>query len=404
MPQPFEEIRNFKFKKLVDGSAANIEDFYGKIISEQFENQITIKKIHKTLISYINNDSPTFFIRLYGSFKREKYNLQRRGFLTQYPDKTKTVFCDNTFTLIFTGMKLAGISFCADDLTNFLNQKKLIVGFAQVSNEKKLAYYTPKGAIKFDLNSLGWYQAHIYPVGYGFYDRSIKYFFPNPKTEEYDPNLKKRIVDRDLTEIETEILKAHFLRLIHPFNSFFIPKVKHLSYEGKNLGEEEELILFVRNKVKEMFSSEYDEFEKHAKLGYNFNDVGSNIKKISWHDNTIKLEANRNFKNQKQLINSERKNNQTNIGKYVRETFILLNGSRKLKQKEIENLQDLFYCKDTFNIPFPVLIKKNLPVKDIKGHNRYYTKDIVDGYWLCSQWHERHWDKFLKWEKDINKG
>ena len=51
-----------------------------------------------------------------------------------------------------------------------------------------------------------------------------------------------------------------------------------------------------------MFSSEYDEFEKHAKLGYNFNDVGSNIKKISWHDNTIKLEANRNFKNQKQLI------------------------------------------------------------------------------------------------------
>ena len=66
MPQPFEEIRNFKFKKLVDGSAANIEDFYGKIISEQFENQITIKKIHKTLISYINNDSPTFFIRLYG--------------------------------------------------------------------------------------------------------------------------------------------------------------------------------------------------------------------------------------------------------------------------------------------------------------------------------------------------
>ena len=404
MLHPFEKIRNFKFKKLINGSAINIEDFYEKIINEQFENQITIKKIHKTLISYINNNSPTLFIRLYGSFKKEKYYLQRRGFLTQYPDNTKTVFCDNTFTLIFTGMKLAGISFSEEDLKFFLNQKKLIVGFAQVSNEKELAYYSPKGAVKFDVNSLGWYQAHIYPVGYGFYDSSIKYLFPNPIRNEYDPNLKKRIMNHNLTESEMEILKAHFLRLIHPFNSFLIPKVKHLSYQGKNLGEEEELILFVKNKVKQMFSSEYDEFEKYAKLGYNLKDVGTNIKKINWYENIIKLEVKRNLNNQKSLINSKKKSNKINIGKYVRETFKSLSSSSKMKQNELDNLQDLVYCKDTFNLSFPVLIKKNLPVKDIKGYNRYYTKDIVDGYWLCSQWHERHWDKFLKWEKDINKG
>ena len=78
----------------------------------------------------------TFFIRLYGSFKRSDYNLQRRGFLTQYLNGTKTVFCDNTFTLIFSGMKLAGIPYTCGDLDYLLNQKNLIVGFAQVSQEK----------------------------------------------------------------------------------------------------------------------------------------------------------------------------------------------------------------------------------------------------------------------------
>ena len=31
---------------------------------------------------------------------------------------------------------------------------------------------------------------------------------------------------------------------------------------------------------------------------------------------------------------------------------------------------------------------------------RYYQDQIIPGYWLTNDWYERHWDYFLKWEKN----
>ena len=88
-------------------------------------------------------------------------------------------------------MKLAGIPYTCGDLDYLLNQKKLIVGFAQVSQEKTLSYYSTKDAIRFDLNTLGWYQAHIHPVGKGYNGLSLKNYFPNPDRSEYNLTSKK---------------------------------------------------------------------------------------------------------------------------------------------------------------------------------------------------------------------
>src|SRR5690606_18736710 len=122
----------------------------------------------------------TFFVRLYGSFSKDKYDLLRRGFLTEYPNKYRMVFCDNTFSMLFTGFKLAGVSFTEKDIKELFLQNKLVCSFGLTRNERELSYYSPEGALKVNLNSKGWYLAHINPVGYNFEGKSIKDVFENP--------------------------------------------------------------------------------------------------------------------------------------------------------------------------------------------------------------------------------
>ena len=93
-------IKNIKESGLPvvnSGRAENAEDFFNQIIKAQFANKEVIKSIHSALIEYVNQDSAVYVLRLYGSDPKKRYELLRRGFLSQYPDGNKIVFCDNTF-------------------------------------------------------------------------------------------------------------------------------------------------------------------------------------------------------------------------------------------------------------------------------------------------------------------
>jgi len=214
----FNKLENKLLPKVQNGYAQDIPNFFKNVIKFQFENKEEIKKIHSSLLKYINSKSPVFFLRLYGSYSKTNYHLQRRGFLSEYKDSTRVAFCDNTFTLLFAGMKLAGIPYSCEDLEQLFNQRKLIVGFGQVSEEKELSFYSPKGAKRAYINAKGWYQAHIKPTGYGYNDTSLTKLFPNPPRELFQEPNNIRQVNDVLTNEDVEILRAHFLRLIHPFN------------------------------------------------------------------------------------------------------------------------------------------------------------------------------------------
>lgn len=258
----FEALRTLKPEKVFDGRCIGVEEFYETIIKPQFAHRDAIISIHNSLLEYVNQSNPTFFLRLYGSFPRDKYSNQRRGFITSYKSGTKIVYCDNTFSLLFTGMKLHGIDYNSNDLIDLFNQRSLLVGFAQVAIEREKSWYTPKKAIRYNLNTAGWYQAHIKPTGKDFADiPSLKKQFPNPDLEEFD-NEGIRKLEVDLDDKRLELIKAHFVRLIHPLNSFILPKRKHTIYEGVNLGEEVELIQFVKDQLRDQFSDEYEEFDK----------------------------------------------------------------------------------------------------------------------------------------------
>lgn len=258
----FEALRTLKPEKVSDGRCIGVEEFYEKIIKPQFAHRDTIISIHNSLLEYINRPDPTFFLRLYGSFPRSKYSNQRRGFVTSYKSGARIVYCDNTFSLLFTGMKLHGIYYNSNDLIDLFNQRSLLVGFAQVAIERKKSWYTPKKAIRYNLNTAGWYQAHIKPTGKDFADiQSLKKQFPNPSLDEFDKEgIRKLTIDLDYKKLE--LIKAHFLRLIHPLNSFILPKRNHTLYKGENLGEELELLEFVKKQLRDQFSAEYQEFDK----------------------------------------------------------------------------------------------------------------------------------------------
>ena len=280
----FNKIENSKLPKVFSGSADNIPQFFDEVIKPQFLNTDIIKEIHSSLMEYVSSDEPVFFIRLYGSYSKDNYHLQRRGFLSEYKDNVKVAFCDNTFSLLFSGMKLAGISYTHTDLKELFNQTKLVVGFAQVSREKELCFYTPTGAKRANLNAKGWYQAHIKPTGYGYNDLDLKMLFPNPPRDEFKDENKIRNVDSKLTDEQLRILKAHFLRLIHPFNSFLVPKRSHLEYSGNNIGEENELINYVRQYIINTFPLEYRDFDKLS-IEYDIERSNTSINNISWFDN-----------------------------------------------------------------------------------------------------------------------
>ena len=218
------------------GLAENATDFFNQIIKWQFQHKATIQAIHKALLA-------VFAIRLYADAPGKQYFLLRRGFLSEYQDGLKTFFCDNTFAMPFTALKLYDKCYTASDLVEHLNQKNVVCGFKVDKEERKLAYYKRNNYSYINLNDSGWYLAHILPVGYNFAGKQrLTEVFPNPKRAEWesDPAHIRR-VDRSFTENEYAVLIAHFLRLVHPLNSFVIPKKDYVAYDGKNLGEEQEI-------------------------------------------------------------------------------------------------------------------------------------------------------------------
>lgn len=245
------------------GLAENATDFFNQIIKWQFQHKATIQAIHKALLEYVKRPDAVFAIRLYGSAPREKYFLLRRGFLSEYLDGLKTLFCDNTFAMPFAALKLHDKCYTASDLVEHLNQSNVVCGFGSTKKERELTYYTCNSYSRINLNTSGWYLAHILPVGYNFAGKQrLTEVFPNPKRAEWESDPARiRHVGRSFTENEYAVLVAHFLRLVHPLNSFVIPKKNYVAYDGKNLGEEQELINIVQDYVKAEFPKEYAELQ-----------------------------------------------------------------------------------------------------------------------------------------------
>ncbi|MDE6339919.1 MAG: hypothetical protein K2K97_09065 [Muribaculaceae bacterium] len=273
------------------GNAANVAEFFDKVIKEQFQFKDAIKATHKALMQYINKDNAVFALRMFGSDPKRDYKNLRRGFLTIYPNGHKMVFCDNTFSMPFAALKLSGYSYNDEALLDYMNDSSTKCGFGLTKEERELAFYQwTKNKANINLNTQGWYLAHIIPVGKNFSGKNLRDIFDNPSRSEWDTSSDGiRRPENNLSEEELGVLKAHFIRMVHPLNSFLVPKRSLVAYNGKNIGEEASLINFVQDYIKKEFPLEYTELIKIMQIP-DSKSSGSDISNILWgeSENVIK--------------------------------------------------------------------------------------------------------------------
>lgn len=296
------------------GTAIDASDFFNQIIKPQFSNKDAIIAIHRALMEYIDNENAVFVLRMFGSAPQKKYDLLRRGFLTIYPNGQKVTYCDNTFAMPFAAIKIAGMSYGTDDLISYMNDKSLRCGFGTTTEERELSYYKWDGNNNLiNLNNYGWYLAHIIPVGKEYNHKTLSEIFVNPSRSEWETETDNiRRPDNNLSDEELNILKAHFLRLVHPLNSFLVPKRTLLAYDGANIGEEPELINLVQDFIRSEFPKEYAELAEKMQVPAQQPAVFGHIEKIAWGESESSIRKARSSVKQKQ----KRQNQLAKTGSY----------------------------------------------------------------------------------------
>ncbi len=101
-------------------------------------------------------------------------------------------------------------------------------------------------------------------------------------------------------------------------------------------------------------------------------------------------------------INGKRYNLHKNLQDFVRFTMKNLLETDSISKNELERLFDIEYCKETFNLKFPLLSKNQFDYATDKNHPRYYADTIVQGYYLCNDWYQaRNEEKFSEWLKSL---
>ena len=93
--------------------------------------------------------------------------------------------------------------------------------------------------------------------------------------------------------------------------------------------------------------------------------------------------------------------NEFKIGVTVQNKLNYLFSNNYLSSEDILNLKNEKYCKEVFNLNFPLLIEKSQSRYDKNGYARYWKEIFDDKYYACSQWFENQRSQFENWYNSI---
>lgn len=273
-----------KLKKIstphLQGSAKTIKDFYNKFIEPYLPDIEQTKKWHKILTEYVKKPDAVLGFRAGNTAGK-----LRRGWKTVITNDTYSFFyTDNFFAHYF--YKLAcdtDYEVATDDFYNLMKEKKFPVRF-----KFRMGREECRGA-SFDVNGKnpeigksGFKLAHVVDAGQNYTVNGINCgmaeiidkYFPLGEKEDWDKRKHYRelqIKEEDKTTAR-KLAEMSFLRMVHPMNYFLSPKApnggKVYNYYKLNdsnvyeydIGEDERLISYVRQRFSKKYGKVYKEF------------------------------------------------------------------------------------------------------------------------------------------------
>ena len=96
---------------------------------------------------------------------------------------------------------------------------------------------------------------------------------------------------------------------------------------------------------------------------------------------------------------------EVNFGVLVRRSMKLLIKNKKLSDETINQLTEKEFCKETFEIDYPMLkkIEDHSSLSDqrnVSGNSRYWAETILingEKYFICNDWMEKNKVKYESW-------
>lgn len=117
--------------------------------------------------------------------------------------------------------------------------------------------------------------------------------------------------------------------------------------------------------------------------------------------NLCEKSINKKQNTKKHIQNSEIRYNEFKIGTTIKTKLNYLFSKNYLSTDDISHLKNKEFCKDIFNLNFPLLIDKNQSRYDKNGYSRYWKEIFNDKYYACSQWIETQRSQFEDWYNSL---
>lgn len=274
-----KNIQRTLVKPMHVGFSETAEDFWNDFISPRLPRKEIVLQWHKVLMEYVKRPNATFALRFYNTAKKSEYGDLRRGFLTQTDKGFSFFYTDNFHAAYYLKMALDDYVPTVDEIVDAYNTRKFPARFGPDTREERELAAMPNGKNP-GFTTEGYKIAHIHDVGKKYYvdGRNLslkniveKYF---PRGERYDwhkseySNGRYFVRDFKVNDVAKKYLIAEFLRFVHPFNYFLMPKMAgrkvwaiwSCAATREDAAEYDPLLHFVKNKFARIYGEAYEEF------------------------------------------------------------------------------------------------------------------------------------------------
>lgn len=271
-----------RLRPLGSGEIQTMEEYWNTFVEPFLPDDDVMERWHRVLMEYIASPNATFALRAYFSAsKKEQYHSLRRGFLTHTNEGYSFFFTDNFFAAYFHKMVIDGFVPTCSELINEFRLYRFPARFGRNTREERELMALKQGPNPGFAVS-GYKISHIVDVGGEYVTKScgscsfgdiLARFVPRGERDDW--KITSNLNDKEYYErylvmepLARELIAAHFLRFVHPFNAFLSPKKKRhiclIRAYRNDIGEDKGLREYIQQRYMGKYGSLYSEFRTKA--------------------------------------------------------------------------------------------------------------------------------------------